>query len=409
MRPLTIYTCAILITAASHLEAAGVQWRSSFLDALNESVKTKKHMVVQVTADWCTYCKKMDAVTMADPEIASLINSSFIPVKLDADAQKSLVQRIKVEYVPSTVIISGDRKILAKLPGFQSIEKLKAELNKFRPEGDSIVQGPNATATPGVVTNPIADRPQSVNNDLAANSDNRPSVQTVTNTSPFDLPQTSNTAAVNPKVANLHGPSNGSDWWNQPNPNPAKPSVSTPQVAQTQTQTQPKPTPQIEAPQTRELPPSLITRAEAKTAEVTSKPTVGEAQPSPQTQPVVKQTSGQAGATFVRPEYSFNKACLCSLLDEQTMVVGSPEFSTEYKGAKICFASADHLQRFESNPKRYWPAWGGVCAVSLRDGGKLVEGSPSYGAVYQDRLWFFTSQQQKALFTSDPGGFLPRR
>ncbi len=393
MRRLTIYSFAILLTAVSQLDAAGVQWRNSFLDALNESVKTKKHMIVQVTAEWCTYCKKMEATTLADPEIATIINSSFVPVKVDADTQKTLVQRIKVEYVPSTVIISGDRKILAKLPGFQNIQKLKTQLVKFRPQGDSIVQTP---------------RPQQ---QLIANSRPHPSIKapvqaTAPNTelpvrtassNPFDeIQRPASAPEPNPKVTATPRQSTG-DWWNQPV------IAAKPQPSNTTSRPAAQPTVQ---PVKQDLPPSLITR----------KNNVVATQPAPVVQPVakptaptVKQTSGQSASTFVRPKFSFGKACLCSLLDEQTMVMGSTQFTTEYKGARLCFASADHLQRFKNSPKRYWPAWGGVCAVSLRDEGKLVEGSPSFGAVYQDRLWFFVSQQKKARFTSDPRAFLPRR
>ena len=121
----------IVMLHVPSLYADGIQWRNSFLDALNESERTKQHMFVQITADWCNYCKKMDNSTLADPDIVKLINSSFIPVKVDADEQKTLTQRIKVQYVPSSVVISADRKILAKLAGFQSADKLKQQLPRF--------------------------------------------------------------------------------------------------------------------------------------------------------------------------------------------------------------------------------------------------------------------------------------
>ncbi|SYZ74320.1 Thioredoxin-related protein-like protein [Candidatus Zixiibacteriota bacterium] len=49
-----------------------------------------KHILVDFTAKWCTYCKKMDRETFANPEVINFINSHFVPIKVDGDSPNEL-------------------------------------------------------------------------------------------------------------------------------------------------------------------------------------------------------------------------------------------------------------------------------------------------------------------------------
>ena len=67
-----------------------VQWMD-YTKAL-EKAKTEPRLVfVDLYADWCIPCRIMEANVYNDPTIASLLNKSFYPVKLDADSQDSIV------------------------------------------------------------------------------------------------------------------------------------------------------------------------------------------------------------------------------------------------------------------------------------------------------------------------------
>lgn len=43
-------------------------------------------------------------------------------------------------------------------------------------------------------------------------------------------------------------------------------------------------------------------------------------------------------------------------------VNGSPDFQVMYQGSTYFFASGEHKKRFEENPHRYVPQYGGFCA-----------------------------------------------
>ncbi len=106
------------------------------------------------------------------------------------------------------------------------------------------------------------------------------------------------------------------------------------------------------------------------------------------------------------PEFAFKSVCLVSMLDEQQLVEGSPEFISEFKGRKLCFTSQEHKQKFDANPLNYWPAFDGQCRVSQRDQNRTVEGNPYAGGVYRGHLVFFSSEAERERFTSNPSFYL---
>lgn len=66
-----------------------VHWMS-YATALEKAKKNPKLIFVDLYADWCVPCRIMDANVYTDPTVASLLNSRFYAVKLDADSQDTI-------------------------------------------------------------------------------------------------------------------------------------------------------------------------------------------------------------------------------------------------------------------------------------------------------------------------------
>ena len=50
-----------------------------------------KPFFVDVYTDWCGWCKRMDATTFSNQEIANYLNQNFYAVKLDAETKDSIL------------------------------------------------------------------------------------------------------------------------------------------------------------------------------------------------------------------------------------------------------------------------------------------------------------------------------
>ncbi len=103
--------------------------------------KEKRKIFVDVYTGWCGWCKRMDATTFANPEIAKMLNEKYYAVKLDAEQKDDIVFQGHIfKYTkvgqggynelassllsdkmsfPTTVFLDEDYKLIQVLPGYQ--------------------------------------------------------------------------------------------------------------------------------------------------------------------------------------------------------------------------------------------------------------------------------------------------
>ena len=67
-----------------------VHWMS-YEEAFEKAKNGPKLIFVDLYADWCVPCRIMDANVYSDPTVASLLNTRFYAVKLNADSQDSIM------------------------------------------------------------------------------------------------------------------------------------------------------------------------------------------------------------------------------------------------------------------------------------------------------------------------------
>ena len=70
---------------------------------------------------------------------------------------------------------------------------------------------------------------------------------------------------------------------------------------------------------------------------------------------------------------------------------GSRKYTTEDLGLTWRLSSAENLARFEANPERYLPVYGGYCAWAVAQG-YLAKGDPEHWAIRDGRLYLDYNQ-----------------
>jgi len=136
-----------------------VQW-FSFEDALMLNAEraayglpTKK-IFIDVYTDWCGWCRRMDATTLSHPIIADMLNRDWIPVKLNAERQDTVIINNQVFVqenpgvqqsphqlaqvllqgqigYPSIVLIDETGRPIQVLPGYRTASQLEMLLSFF--------------------------------------------------------------------------------------------------------------------------------------------------------------------------------------------------------------------------------------------------------------------------------------
>ncbi|WP_239524950.1 YHS domain-containing (seleno)protein [Leptobacterium flavescens] len=77
-----------------------------------------------------------------------------------------------------------------------------------------------------------------------------------------------------------------------------------------------------------------------------------------------------------------------SYLDMGLAQRGLKEFKSEYQGAKYYFTSKDQKKKFDANPTKYVPQYGGYCAFGVSVGGKFRV-DPNKFVVHNNKLYLF--------------------
>lgn len=88
-------------------------------------------MLVRVTADWCGHCQRMKQTTFDNRDVIQNVNSAFIAIDLNADQNRELVQKMGVQSLPATLVITSDNRIVAREQGYRSAEQLTGTLRRF--------------------------------------------------------------------------------------------------------------------------------------------------------------------------------------------------------------------------------------------------------------------------------------
>lgn len=81
--------------------ASKVKWYT-WAEAMELRKQNPKPVMVDLYTDWCGWCKRMDATTFENEEVAKYLNENFYPVKFDAEQKEEISYGGRVhKFVPS--------------------------------------------------------------------------------------------------------------------------------------------------------------------------------------------------------------------------------------------------------------------------------------------------------------------
>ena len=116
---------SLTVTAS---EPAGIQWVSYTPSVLKH--RGGKPILVDVEAEWCAICHRLDRTTYHDPRVIEMANH-FLMVRLDATdpdhpPTSAFIDRYRVDGVPTLVVFSakGRQRSDLRLDGYFSAETL---------------------------------------------------------------------------------------------------------------------------------------------------------------------------------------------------------------------------------------------------------------------------------------------
>lgn len=90
--------------------------------------KTKRPMLLFVSAADCRFCTKMVNETYSHPHVARALAASCETTRVSREQRPDLVRRLRVRAYPTTIVIAPDGKELGRIEGFLNAKKFAARM-----------------------------------------------------------------------------------------------------------------------------------------------------------------------------------------------------------------------------------------------------------------------------------------
>ncbi|WP_018336977.1 thioredoxin domain-containing protein [Butyricimonas synergistica] len=104
-------------------------FEGTFEEAVEKAKKEKKELFVDFYADWCQPCKLMASQVFTLPEVGEYFNKNFLSLKINVEAleNKTIVQKYKVNVLPTLLFINGKGEVVRTINGTINSEALLHE------------------------------------------------------------------------------------------------------------------------------------------------------------------------------------------------------------------------------------------------------------------------------------------
>ncbi|MFW6080685.1 MAG: thioredoxin family protein [Desulfosalsimonas sp.] len=96
---------------------AEIRWYS-YEDGVNQIKKSDKKGYLHFYTDWCGYCKKMEAETFSDDDVADSLNQDFVAIKINAENKPDIAKQYGAEQFPFSHFTDGQNEPIGNQPGF---------------------------------------------------------------------------------------------------------------------------------------------------------------------------------------------------------------------------------------------------------------------------------------------------
>jgi len=90
-----------------------IHWTEWGDAAFRRSESEDKPILLALTATWCHWCHVMDETSYSDPQVIDLIDSRFIPVRVDVDQRPEISHRYNQGGFPSVAVLDHRGDLIA--------------------------------------------------------------------------------------------------------------------------------------------------------------------------------------------------------------------------------------------------------------------------------------------------------
>src|SRR5688572_3124640 len=108
----------LLWTLPGYSANSKIDWQPWSDSVFERAARENRFVLLDLEAVWCHWCHVMDEVTYSDPKVVELIESRYIPVRVDQDARPDISRRYENYGWPATVVFNAEGGEIVKRRGY---------------------------------------------------------------------------------------------------------------------------------------------------------------------------------------------------------------------------------------------------------------------------------------------------
>ncbi|MEM7200813.1 MAG: DUF255 domain-containing protein [Planctomycetota bacterium] len=126
------------------MSEAQLDWQTFEPSAFDRARREGRPVLLLLTVTWCAHCRELLRTSFAHPETVDLVQSSFVPVHVDAERRPDINERYGAGGWPTIAFLTPSGELIAH-DGYLSPDELAKALRKvshyFRENGEEIDRG----------------------------------------------------------------------------------------------------------------------------------------------------------------------------------------------------------------------------------------------------------------------------
>jgi thiol:disulfide interchange protein len=107
----------------------GIAWEPTYAQALDKAKADNKPLMMDLYADWCGPCRKLDTETWGDPKVREAA-SGFVCVKVNVDNDQATAEKYGANAIPLVVFLKPDGTESDRSVGFVNAAEMLKLMNK---------------------------------------------------------------------------------------------------------------------------------------------------------------------------------------------------------------------------------------------------------------------------------------
>ena len=110
---------------------AGSGWLTSLAEARKAAAAGRRHLLVDLYADWCGWCKVLDREVFSSPKFKQRA-SKFVLLRVDVEdgGEGSMLQsRFEAYSLPTTLVLDHDLALVGRIEGYAPVDAFLAGLD----------------------------------------------------------------------------------------------------------------------------------------------------------------------------------------------------------------------------------------------------------------------------------------